>query len=58
MKGATYGYIFSRGVPQGSVLMTVLLNILIEDLDAALECIFSSFANGTKLGGSVDSLET
>jgi len=45
------------GVPQGSVLGTVLFNVFVGNMGSGTECTRSNFANNTKLCGVVDTLE-
>ncbi|PKU45117.1 rna-directed dna polymerase from mobile element jockey-like [Limosa lapponica baueri] len=46
-----------NGVPQGSVLESVLFNTFVSDIDSGIERTVSKFANDTKVCGAVDTLE-
>lgn len=58
VSGVTPGcYPVTSGILQGSIISPVLFYLFINDLDAGLEGILSQFANSTKPGRAVDSLE-
>lgn len=42
------------GIPEGSILDPILLNMFMNDVDDDAVCNFSKVADGTKLGGVAD----
>lgn len=58
MNGETSGWqLVTSGVLQGSILSSVLLNMVINNLDTGLKEILNKFVEDTKLGGAGNSLE-
>ena len=58
VNGATSGWQqVTCGVSQGSILVLILFIRFINGLDAGAAWTISKFADDTKLGGAVDSLE-
>lgn len=44
----------TTGVPRGSIVDPIRVNLFINDLDDGAQCILSRFAGDTKLGGATD----
>lgn len=45
----------TRGALQGSILLSALFSVFINDLNSGLECILRKFVGYTKLGGAPES---
>jgi len=46
-----------NGIPQGSVLGSVLFKIFVGNMDSGIKCTLNKFEGDTKLSGVVDALE-
>lgn len=44
------------GIPQGTVMGSVLFNMFFGGMDRGIECTLSEFADNTKLDGAVNTL--
>ena len=54
VSGSVSGWrLVMSGVPQESVLGSILFNIFISDIDSGVRCILNKFANDTELWGAV-----
>ncbi|KAJ7425017.1 hypothetical protein WISP_25766 [Willisornis vidua] len=58
VNGATSSWCpVNAGIPQGSVLESVLFNIFVNDMDESTVCNLSKFTDNAEFGGSVVMLE-
>ena len=55
--GSVSGWrLMMRGVPRGSVLGSILINIFTSDIDTGVECTLNKLADDNKLRGEVRSI--